>query len=382
MPKLKIYSRVRPHERQNYRKRPYNITYQEHNIQLKIEKFNLMNEKKIVRQNFMFDKVFDIDYLNSDIFEEIGFQMIHNLQNQKNSVFYVYGQTGSGKTHTLFGSKSNEVGIRMDIPTKGFVELLLERLQSLNMDVRYNGSSIITSVTRFTQQELKECENYDGSLHFLNSTEYLLGGDKSNMSNISSIIKQIKESRHVGISSANRQSSRSHLIFQIHYGDHYIKIIDLAGSERAMKGQHNEYHNFRENGDINLGILAIKECIRNMHKRKIPYRNSKITKILKDTFTNHVNTYILSTISPLSSDILDTRDTLKYISDFKQFKKNVKQLPPIEPKKRDHINKLNNNLNYELNKEILEKSRLLSVINENIRSLNELKVKVNDIENS
>ena len=375
MSKLKIYTRVRPHEKQNFRKRPYNITYQEHNIQLKVEKLNLMNEKKIVRQNFTFDKVFDIDYLNSDIFNEIGFQMMRNLQNGKNSVFYVYGQTGSGKTHTLFGSKSCEVGARLHAQTKGFVELLLEKLLSVNMKVKYQGIQVYNNKCYdiFTHKELKECENHDGSLHFLNGSEYAVE------ENISELIKEVKESRHVGISSANNQSSRSHLIFQIRYGDHYIKIIDLAGSERASKGQHNEYHNFRENADINLGILAIKECIRNMNKRKIPYRNSKITKILKDTFTNNVNTYILSTISPLASDILDTRDTLKYISDFKQFKKKHKHLPPIETKKRDHINKLNYNLNNELNKEILERSRLLSLIDENIRSLNELKVKVNDI---
>jgi kinesin family protein 2/24 len=358
MSKIKIYTRIRPHVKQIYRMRPYQITAHEKDIYLLQERINIMNEKKVEKKRFGFDHVFDIDYTNEDIYNHIGKDLIDKFKKKKNCVFYVYGQTGSGKTYTLLGNDNN----------MGLLEMILSEMTIISDNIKYSGIQIYNGkcFDLFTNTMLKECEKSDGSIHFLNMINHSLP------KNVNNVIKSIKESRYVGVSSSNNDSSRSHLIFQIINGDNYIQIVDLAGSERACESVKNKFSNMRENSDINLSILAIKECIRSMTmKKKIPYRNSKITKILKNTFTNRVHTYILSTITPLKKDIIDTRNTLKYMSEMKNVKQKV--LPPVTENKRTMLNKLNINLNRELSKDKLEKTIVLNLIEQNIKSLKDLK---------
>lgn len=358
MSKIKIYTRIRPHVKQRYKSRPYEITPHEKDIYLFNERVNIMNERKVEKKRFGFDHIFDIDYTNEDIYYHIGRDLIDKFKKKKNSIFYVYGQTGSGKTYTLLGNDNN----------MGLLEMILSEMTTISDNIKYSGIQIYNGkcYDLFTNTILKECEKSDGSIHFLNMSNYNLP------KNVNNVIKSIKESRYVGVSSSNNESSRSHLIFQIINGDSYIQIVDLAGSERACQSVKNKFSNMRENSDINLSILAIKECIRSMTMRKkIPYRNSKITKILKNTFTNKVHTYILSTITPLKSDIIDTRNTLKYISEMKNIKHQI--LPPVSESRRNILNNLNTNLNRELSKDKLERTVLLNLIEQNIKSLKDLK---------
>ena len=372
MSNIKIYARVRAHEKQNYKKRPYLITSREHNIQLKLEKRTITNEIKTQVKNYMFDKVFDIDYRNSAIYNEMGFMLVSNLLKQQNSVLYVYGQTGSGKTYSLFGDENN----------MGLLEMMLLDLSRSRYDIVYNGVQIYNNKCYdiFTKRELKECEQSDGSIEFLNIENFQLHKCEINTThdniihNVGNVIDDIKSARYVGVSSSNKTSSRSHLIFQVKCGNNYIKIIDLAGSERACRSKQNEEHNFRENANINLGILAIKECIRSStcHLKRIPYRNSKITKILKETFCTSVNTFVLATMSPLKEDVIDTKDTLKYISEFKKIQNKSPPLKPLGQKGKVAINKCNLKLNNALDKEMFERTKILKLIQDNISSLKDL----------
>jgi len=358
--------------KQNYKKRPYLITSREHNIQLMLEKRTITNEVKIQAKNYMFDKVFDTDYKNAAIYNEMGFMLVSNLLKQQNSVLYVYGQTGSGKTYSLFGDENN----------MGLLEMLLLDLSRSCSDIVYNGVQIYNNKCYdiFTKKELKECEQSDGSIEFLNIESFHLHKFNDNTTrddiihNVGNVIDNIKSARYVGVSSSNKTSSRSHLLFQVKCGNNYIKIVDLAGSERACRSKHNEEHNFRENANINLGILAIKECIRSStcHSKKVPYRNSKITKILKETFCTSVNTFVLATMSPLKEDIVDTKDTLKYISEFKKVKNRSPTLKPIGQKGKLAINKCNMKLNNALDKQQFEQTKILKLIEDNISSLRDL----------
>lgn len=380
MSNIKIYARIRNHESENVSQPSYMVTRKEHNIQIKQEKLSLANDVIIEKSRYTFDKVFDKCYSNTDIYHDIGCQLMNNIFNKKDSVFYVYGQTGSGKTFTLLGNEENI----------GIIEMLLLDMAANRRNITYNGIQIYNNrcYDIFNKNVLKECECYDGSVEFLNvSTKEICFEQYSETENnildeIRDIIIRIKEARHVGISSSNKTSSRSHFIFQLFYDNHYIKIIDLAGSERATRSMLNKEHNFRENADINLGILALKECIRSLgiKNKKPPYRDSKITKILKNTFTSNIHTYILSTISPLKQDILDTRDTLKYISGFKKVKENPqKKMEPIQEPSHERVNKLNERIQSELQKPKVEKQKLLGLIEENIKSLKDLKQNIINI---
>ena len=152
-------------------------------------------------------------------------------------------------------------------------------------------------------------------------------------SDISKIYNKINRNRKVGISSQNDRSSRSHLQIKIMSDSgSFIKILDLAGSERASQSNYMNKNIFRENAEINKSLLTLKECIRSLKNKNsyIPIRASKLTKLLKDSFTGRCNTYILGTVSQEEKNKVDSISTLNYISDLKYIKKIDKvSLPKI-----------------------------------------------------
>lgn len=370
MSQLKIYARVRLNRSEGYKRRPMKITSREQNIHLFQEKTNVTNQRVIKSKEFQLDKIYDIDYNNYDIYAELGSEILQNTYMKKSSVFYVYGQTGSGKTYSLLGNDD----------TSGIITYMLQDLTKVYSNVTYNGIQVYNNKCYdiFNENALiKECETRDGSIQFMNITKHTLNHDT-----LDNMVDKIKKARHVGVSSSNDVSSRSHLIIQMFVNGSYIMMVDLAGSERACRSQFNHEKNMRENADINLGILALKECIRGVRKKKVPYRNSKITKILKETFSAKVNTYILATISPLHKDIQDSLDTLKYMCDFKRFK--PKALSPKKPiplyhkdyKDEDHMSDLYLGIKKELSKEVLQHTKIIHLIEDNIKSLEDLRLDI------
>ena len=110
-----------------------------------------------------------------------------------------------------------------------------------------------------------------------------------------------------------------------------MNFVDLAGSER---GHDSIYHNrciYRENREINKSLLVLKECIRSLNKnsKHIPFRRSKLTSVLRESFTNKCKTLMISNISPSNAAYSDTMNTLHYSSNVKNLKKIIK-LDPIK----------------------------------------------------
>jgi kinesin family protein 2/24 len=129
--------------------------------------------------------------------------------------------------------------------------------------------------------------------------------------------------------STNVDSSRSHAILQISlknnnkpYGK--MSFIDLAGSERAADHADQTYKQTRIDGaEINKSLLALKECIRalDQNKNHTPFRGSKLTMVLKDSFTGYCRTLMIGNISPNSQSCENTLNTLKYADRVKELKK-------------------------------------------------------------
>lgn len=106
-------------------------------------------------------------------------------------------------------------------------------------------------------------------------------------------------------------SSRSHAICQINFRDASgrlrgkLSLVDLAGSERGSDTKSHDRQRRVESGDINTSLLALKECIRaiDSNSRHVPYRQSKLTLILKDCFVSRAaRTAMIATVSPVSSE--------------------------------------------------------------------------------
>ena len=277
-------------------------------------KKNLQNKIIKTYKDYTFDKVFDDEYTNDDLFNDFGMQIALNLIKKIDTTFYVYGQTGSGKTYTIMGTDK--------IP--GLLILLLKMIKSYNnINLTFNCIQIYNNKCYDILNnniEIYEREDGNSKIHLTNVKSINLSKE-----NIHHIINIIKKNRMVGISGQNNASSRSHLIFQVNNGSSFLKILDLAGSEKAKHSVYVNKQMFRENAEINKSILVLKECIRALkfNHKYVPYRGSKLTKILKDSFERRSESYILATISPELENVSDSINTLNYISDIRLIKREV-----------------------------------------------------------
>ncbi|CAN1184369.1 Kinesin-like protein KIN-8B [Linum perenne] len=141
---------------------------------------------------------------------------------------------------------------------------------------------------------------------------------------------------------ANATSSRSHAVLEItvkrrqrnKYRDQILKgklaLVDLAGSERASE-TNNVGHKLRDGGNINRSLLALANCINALGKQQkkglayVPYRNSKLTRILKDGLSGNSRTVMVATISPADSQYHHTVNTLKYADRAKEIKTHIQK---------------------------------------------------------
>ena len=136
------------------------------------------------------------------------------------------------------------------------------------------------------------------------------------------------ELRASGTTQANAESSRSHAIMQMvlkHNGRLYSKIsfIDLAGSERGADTMKTNKQTQMDGAEINKSLLALKECIRalDLDKKHTPFRGSKLTQVLKDSFVGNSKTTMIANISPASGCCEHTLNTLRYADRVKELKK-------------------------------------------------------------
>ena len=134
--------------------------------------------------------------------------------------------------------------------------------------------------------------------------------------------------RAQGTTGANSESSRSHAILSMslmHYEKLYSKMsfIDLAGSERGADTMHTDKQTKMDGAEINKSLLALKECIRalDQDKKHTPFRGSKLTQVLKDSFVGNSKTTMIANISPASNCCEHTLNTLRYADRVKELKK-------------------------------------------------------------
>jgi kinesin family protein 2/24 len=137
--------------------------------------------------------------------------------------------------------------------------------------------------------------------------------------------------RVTGQTGANLDSSRSHAILQISlkkanspkilHGK--ITFIDLAGSERGADVVDSKKQTRLDGAEINKSLLALKECIRALDqvKKHTPFRGSKLTQVLKDSFVGKCKTLMIANITPTLSNCEHTLNTLRYADRVKELKK-------------------------------------------------------------
>jgi len=163
----------------------------------------------------------------------------------------------------------------------------------------------------------------------------ICGLTETNVNSVEELMNMIDSGlgiRATGSTGANADSSRSHAILQVvlksndkHYGK--FSFIDLAGSERGADTKNSDKQTRLEGADINKSLLALKECIRSLDRGKnhVPFRGSKLTEVLKDSFIGNSKTVMIANVSPSSTSCEHSLNTLRYADRVKELRKdNVK----------------------------------------------------------
>jgi centromeric protein E len=240
-----------------------------------------------------------------------------------NGTVFAYGVTSSGKTHTMHGDQESPgiiplaikdvFSIIQDTPGREF----LLRVSYLEI---YN--EVINDLLDPTGQNLRVREDSQGTYVEGIKEEVVLSPGHA-----LSFIAAGEEHRHVGSNNFNLLSSRSHTIFTLMVessatGDEYdgvifsqLNLIDLAGSESSK----TETTGLRrkEGSYINKSLLTLGTVIGKLSEGKathIPYRDSKLTRLLQSSLSGHGHVSLICTITPASSSSEETHNTLKFAS--------------------------------------------------------------------
>ncbi|XP_076443303.1 uncharacterized protein LOC143281904 isoform X2 [Babylonia areolata] len=279
-----------------------------------------------MKHEFVFDEVFNETCSNEDVYIRAARPLITTVFQRSNATFFAYGQTGAGKTHTMMGSSG--------VP--GLYQLAAQDVFDI-MASGQHGADLHLWVSFF--------EIYCGQLFdLLNRRTRLVaredgaqrvciaGLTETEVPDVQTLIRVLQFGNSVrsrGTSGVNPDSSRSHAVLQmeIRHADEAIvgkiSFIDLAGSERASDMGDPDRQTRMEGAEINQSLLALKECIRSIDQesRHTPFRQSKLTHILKDAFVGNSRTCMIANLSPVQSACEHTLNTLRYADRVKELRR-------------------------------------------------------------
>ena len=336
IPKTKVIVRKRPlNQKEIAAKEVDNITIiDENKIVLTELKIKLDLSKYIDKKEFIFDKAYDEKSSNDKIYKEDIRPMIYNAFYQKAKITcFAYGQTGSGKTYTLFGN--NISGVNNKNAVFGLYALAgYDIFQIKNNEKKFKNFSIFVSFYEIYCDKLYDLLNNKNRLEAREDYKHdinIVGLSENRINSLEELMKIVNigaKQRTVGKTGANAESSRSHGIIQIRIVDTEnkqhakISFIDLAGSERESDKVNVDKKTRIDGAAINQSLLALKECIRALEQDKLhlPFRGSKLTLVLRDSFIGNCKTLMISTISPGYKTSEHTLNTLRYAYRLKEIK--------------------------------------------------------------
>ena len=293
-------------------------------------------------QKFNFDRVYSIDCDSQLIYKEMCKDVVASALEGYNGSIFMYGQTTSGKTFTMLGSPNNP-GI---LPcTLRDIFLKINKIGKENPNINYK---VYCSYIEIYNENIHDLLTDSNFLKLIDDKKYgivVAGAKKVRVENFETGIgiKDFgEENRKYRETLFNEYSSRSHSIFQIFIesfeskeeGDFgkskysCLNLIDLAGSERI-----NEYETKNittgETGYINKSLFVLANVINklaeNPHGKKvyIPYRDSKLTRLLSQALGGNSLTTIICTVSPASINYYQTLSTLRFATRAKSVKLKV-----------------------------------------------------------
>ena len=359
--KIRVIVRKRPANHREFSQNDIDIIGTEgKNIIVVKELKNKVDLTKYIEEHrYTFDRAYNENSTNQQIYEEMLEPMIKAAFNKTKITCFAFGQTGSGKTYTMMGvnNSNNENGQ----PIPGLYLLSCIDLFKYLKKKEYSSLEIWVSFYEIYCNKLFDLLNNKNVLQAREDGKGniciagLIEKNAKNINDLMALIDHGLNARTVGITGANLDSSRSHAILQIAIKtidkEPYSKIsfIDLAGSERAVDTIDTTKQNKIDGAEINKSLLALKECIRalDMEKRHKPFRGSKLTLVLRDSFIGNCLTLMIANISPCLSCSLHTLNTLRYADRVKELRK------PRHEREKEKENEFFNEKKHKKEKDIL-----------------------------
>ncbi|XP_053562891.1 kinesin-like protein KIF21B isoform X2 [Bombina bombina] len=316
---------------------------------------------------FTYDYVFDMDTEQATVYETCVCNLVEGCFQGFNATVLAYGQTGAGKTHTMGSGfdlmvTEEELGI---IPRA--VRHLFGTIQKHTVTAQENGrpepkfkvSAQFLELYNEEILDLFDVSRDPDSRHRksnirihedANGGIYVSGASTRSVNSETELLQLLKEgalSRTTASTQMNSQSSRSHAIFTVHLHQTRVSetcpldvptpeyetltakfhFVDLAGSERLKRtGATGE--RAREGISINCGLLALGNVISALGDQSkkilhVPYRDSKLTRLLQDSLGGNSQTVMIACVSPSDRDFMETLNTLKYANRARNIKNRV-----------------------------------------------------------
>jgi kinesin family member 2/24 len=271
---------------------------------------------------FFFDEVFDETCSNAEVYQRTAQALIDTVFDGGSATCFAYGQTGSGKTHTMLG-KSPEPGLYALAAQDMFDRLTDDLHIVVSFYEIYSGKLFDLLNGR---RPLRALEDDKGKVNIRGLTEHA----SSSVADLMSRIEQGSGVRSCGSTGANDTSSRSHAILEVKLKHRKslrqcgkFTFIDLAGSERGADTVDCARQTRMEGAEINKSLLALKECIRflDQNKKHVPFRGSKLTEVLRDSFIGNCRTVMIGAVSPANNNAEHTLNTLRYADRVKELKR-------------------------------------------------------------
>jgi len=269
------------------------------------------------------------------VYEEIGRPVLLDALGGVNGCLFAYGQTGSGKTFSMFGTEE----IPGVLPRLA-AELLDAKRQAEEAD---DGEEITVSAAfleLYNENLVDLLSNSREPLRLFESSRegVLVPGlsecEVSSRDEFGSLLELAEQNRTVGATCMNERSSRSHALTQLRVkrsnsectAHAKIHLIDLAGSERQKKAK-NEGTRMKEGIQINVSlstlglvISRLSEMSQGKNHCSVPFRDSKLTFLLKDSLSGNSRTQVLIALSPSSASYEETLSTLRFAQSVKRIR--------------------------------------------------------------
>lgn len=271
---------------------------------------------------YAFDHVFTPDKDNVYVYERIGLPIITGCMEGYHGCIFAYGQTSSGKTHTIHGSANQPGMIPQSVQSVfDWIEDHPEREYVLRVSYMEIYNEIVNDLLNPANTNLRIREDKKKGIFVEGLKEdIVVGADQ-----VFSLLHAGTSHRHIGRTNYNDVSSRSHTVFRMVVESSSrdnakggvrvsaLNLVDLAGSENAVKAGSED--RIKETGYINKSLLTLGHVIFKLSEGStdhIPYRDSKLTRILQSSLGGKARVSICCNISPSSGNIDESLSTLKF----------------------------------------------------------------------